>query len=65
MKNSRFCLRLSAFILALATCLSLAACTSGDVTETSAAPDTTLPEVTDAPPAEAEMIDLIADGKLL
>ena len=65
MKNSRFCLRLSAFILVLAASLSLAACTSGDVTDTSAEPDTTVPEVTDAPPPEAEMIDLIADGKLL
>lgn len=67
MKTSSLYIRLFALILALLTCLSATACTgelpedSTEVTE----PEATEPEITEAPPAEVEMIDLIADGKLL
>lgn len=66
MKASSLYLRLVSFALAILTCFSVASCTGGEADVTDATdPVTTEGEVTDAPPAEVETVDLIADGKLL
>ena len=66
MKTSSLYLRIIALILAIFACFSFAACSGGEAENTeSTDPLTTEPELTEAPPAEVEMIDLVADGKLL
>ena len=66
MKTSVLFLRLLALVFAILTCFSVSACT-GDTGEHTEAtdPGSTEPEITEAPPAEVEAVDLIADGKLL
>ncbi|MBQ2715445.1 MAG: hypothetical protein IJF21_01495, partial [Clostridia bacterium] len=67
MKTSSLYLRLIALFLAMITCFSVAACTGDDPVDSTSAsePGSTEPELTEAPPAEVETVDLIADGKLL
>ena len=66
MKTSSLYLRIIALVLAIFACFSFAACSGGEAENTeSTDPLTTEPELTEAPPAEVEMIDLVADGKLL
>ena len=66
MKTSSLYLRFLALIMALFICLPLAACTGGNGEDTqSTEPISTEPEVTEEPAPEVEMIDLVADGKLL